>query len=121
MNTADLKRRIILKELVLKPNPNKRLKSPVWETLHCIYDLEDDIVEGYVSCTSCNLVLKQATDGGTKNLLDHTKKCSLKKIELKQQTSIGTLFNNIEQTMAINKIKTEHKASITRALSQMSF
>jgi hypothetical protein len=76
-------------------------------------------MDNYVACTKCNLVLKQSKDGSTKNLLTHIGKCSGMKSSTKQ-TTIGNLLFIIDQTMAINKIKSEHKQSITNSLSQMS-
>ena len=119
MDQGEIKRKIISKEYTLVRNSNKRLKSDVWETLYCIKDKDDSIIDNYVACTKCNLVLKQSKDGSTKNLLTHIGKCSGMKSSTKQ-TTIGNLLFIIDQTMAIKKIKSEHKQSITNSLSQMS-
>ena len=101
MNITNIKERIIAKEYNLKVNPNTRLKSVVWETMHLVIDQQNEIVEGFVGCIDCNLVLKQAKDGSTKNLLDHKTRCALTKNKPNQQTRISNILINIDQTMAI--------------------
>jgi hypothetical protein len=86
MNVQTLKGRILSKEYVLQPLKSKRSKSVVWETMHLIIDQQKEVLKGYVACVKCNLVLKRAKVGSTKNLLDHHNKCGL------HQTRIGKYF-----------------------------
>jgi len=119
MNPEEIKRNIISKEYSLVPNSNKRKKSEVWEKIYCIKDQDDGILDNYVACTICSSVLKQSKDGSTKNLLTHIEKCSGMKSSTKQ-TTIGNLLFIIDQTMAVRKVKSEHKQSIVNSLTQMS-
>ena len=86
---------------------------------------EDVLIKGYVACNHCNGVFKQSKDSSTKNLITHIDKCTKNKqtddsSTLLTQTSISNKRINIDQTMAVKKVKQEHKALVTTALSQMS-
>jgi hypothetical protein len=58
-----------------------------------------------------------ATDSSTKNLITHSNKCQKKEgpgsSKILTQTTISNLWINLDQTMAVNKIKQEHKTLIT--------
>jgi hypothetical protein len=107
-------------EYTLKPFSKTRHKSIVWDTMYSVYDSEDNPLDGFVACIHCNSVLTKGKDGSTKNLLTHVWKCAGKKNDSLSQTTISKLCINIDQTMAIKKVKAEHKTLITTSLSQMS-
>jgi hypothetical protein len=91
MDQGEIKRKNISKEYTLVRNSNKRLKPEVWETVYCIKDQDDSIMDNYVACTKCNLVLNQSKDGSTKNLLTHIEKCSGMKSSTKNVSRKGEI------------------------------
>jgi hypothetical protein len=86
MTAEAIKKSIHLNEYKVERNP-KSMKSVVWETLYCIYDEEGELIEDFIQCIDCKSVIVKPSGSSTKNLLNHTKKCSEKHPkELKQGT-----------------------------------
>jgi hypothetical protein len=94
MDIETVKERIKANEYKVKRNQKPGLTSEVWETLFCIYDAEMEPIEHYLFCTQCNDVITKPGGSSTKNLLTHTKNCSLKnKEQSMKQTTIGFYCN----------------------------
>ena len=116
MNTIDIKLKVINEQYSICRNPNTRMKSPVWDTMYSIKDENDALVKGFVACSYCRTVLKQAKDGSTKNLITHLEKCTENVTEKFKQRRIGNYFINQNKPWQLRKFKQNIKQ-----LSQLLF
>jgi predicted DNA-binding protein (MmcQ/YjbR family) len=89
INIQDIKLKVQNEQYSICRNPNQRLKSAVWDTMYSIKDENDAFVKGFVPCSYCLTVLKQASDGSTKNLMTHSRKCTENVTENFKQRRIG--------------------------------
>ena len=105
INIQDIKLKVKNKQYSIFRNPNDRLKSAVWDTMYSIKDENNVLVKGFVACSYCLTVLKQAKDGSTKNLITHSGKCTGNVTEKFKQGRIGNEFINKNKLWQSRKFK----------------
>lgn len=72
---AIVKSKLETKEYYVARNPDKKLKSKVWETFYIVLDQNKEVVDGFARCILCNLLVSLPLDGSTGNMNTHLKKC----------------------------------------------
>jgi hypothetical protein len=101
INIHDIKLKVQNEQYSICRNPNER----VWDTMYSIKDENDAFVKGFVACSYCLTVLKQAKDRSTKNLMTHSRKCTENVTESFKQRRIGNYFINQNKLWQVRKFK----------------
>ena len=92
MDPASIKQRLTTKIYKLVQNPKKGLKSNVWETIKCIVDENEKLIEDFVGCEKCGAVLTYKSSS-TKNLNDHRSKfCKMDDKDKHKQVFVGSIL-----------------------------
>lgn len=86
----DIAAAINRQEYTLHQN-SKRRKSDIWKIFRIIKNDSGDIVDGFICCEVCNVVLPfNSNKNGTSNLNKH--RCFLRNKEIAASTTLGRCF-----------------------------